>query len=65
MLELLAFLAANGPAVYDNNTKEYDILNNIDNYEDYNVIEDYLSQIGYTLFYEASSDCWVVMENYE
>ena len=62
MLELLAFLAANGPAVYNSSTKEYDILENIEDYEDFNTIEEYLAIIGYKFFYEASSDCWVVME---
>lgn len=63
MLELLAYLATTGPNVYDNTTKEYQILDSIDNYVHYEWIEKYLENIGYKFFYEASSDCWVVMED--
>lgn len=62
MLELLAYLAMAGPNIYDSTTKEYQILDSID-YDQYEWIEEYLENIGYKFFYEASSDCWVVMED--
>jgi len=62
MLELLAFLASNGPAVYPPESKEYQILDNLDDWREYESIEEYLEMIGYSFFYENSSDCWVVME---
>lgn len=61
--ELLAFLASNGPAVYDSETKEYNLLNDIEDYETYYEIENYLALVGYKFFYETDSDCWVVMED--
>ena len=63
MLELLAFLAMNGPAVYPPESKEYELIDSIDDWDTYETIEDYLGAIGYNIFYESSSDCWVVMEN--
>lgn len=63
MLELLAYLATTGPNVYDSTTKEYQILDSIDDYGQYEWIEKYLENIGYKFFYEPSSDCWVVMED--
>ena len=62
MLELLAYLAITGPNIYDNTTKEYQILDLID-YNQYEWIEEYLKDVGYKFFYEPSSDCWVVMED--
>lgn len=62
MNELLAFLAMNGPAVYTSDSKEYQIIDSFDDWSEYENIEKYLNLIGYSIFYENSSDCWVVME---
>lgn len=64
MTELLAFLASNGPAVYPPESKEYQLIDSIDDWNEYESIEEYLSLIGYSFFYESSSDCWVVMEKF-
>lgn len=65
MTELLAFLASNGPAIYNEDSKEYNLLMDLDDIHAYEVIEEYLGMIGYKIFYESSSDCWVVMEYLE
>lgn len=62
MLELLAFLIMNGPAIYGENSKEYQILDEIDDYEKYSEIEEYLNLTGYNINYEHTSDCWVITE---
>ena len=65
MLELLAFIAINGPAVFDEDSKEYQIISCFNDMRSCEVLEEQLNMIGYEIFYESSSDCWVVIDLYK